>query len=180
MTGALHNTDTGGVFHRLRGAAGDTVEDARLCADGVFPPGTFNGEIVVCERGVDMAAWPKGETVTDGGAGGYILAQPDEFGGGPGSRWPNDPHVFPALHIDYYEYQKLQAYMDSAPVVSGTITGSVKDVDPSTATSWPPSALAAPTRPFLMSSYPMSRLRARGIWAAYHQGDAGDGDYTYK
>ena len=29
-----------------------TATDARLCAPGAFPAGTFSGQIVLCERGV--------------------------------------------------------------------------------------------------------------------------------
>ena len=51
-----------------------TADDARLCAPGAFPAGTFHGEIVVCERGA-YGRVAKGQSVLDGGAGGYILAQ---------------------------------------------------------------------------------------------------------
>src|SRR5690606_6805865 len=77
-----------------------TPDDARLCGPDAFPPGTFNGEIVICERGV-YGRVAKGESVKAGGAGGMILAQPAEFGGGPGSLVA-DTHVLPAVHIDYY------------------------------------------------------------------------------
>ncbi|MCX6049409.1 MAG: CHRD domain-containing protein, partial [Chloroflexi bacterium] len=76
-----------------------TPEDARFCALGAFPPGTFSGQIVVCERGVNGRV-EKGQSVKDGGAGGMVLGQPNAFGGGPGSITA-DTHVLPASHIDF-------------------------------------------------------------------------------
>ncbi len=183
MTGPLA-TPTRVVFSSWYTNGGAiSADDARLCADGVFPPGTFNGEIVVCERG-SYGRVAKGQTVKDGGAGGYILAQPEEFGGGPGALAP-DPHVLPAVHIDYYKYQQLKNYMAAAGnVISGTIAGSTMAVDGgkygdvmAAFSSRGPSRAAGEG----MASHIVPSVTApgRGIWAAYHQGAGGDGDYTF-
>ncbi|MCB8946254.1 MAG: S8 family serine peptidase, partial [Ardenticatenaceae bacterium] len=158
-------------------------EDARLCGSSSgnpFPPGTFNGEIVVCERGI-YGRVEKGQNVAAAGAGGYILAQPDEFGGGPGSL-ASDPHVLPAVHIDYYEYQDLLNYMANASgTVSGTIAGSILDIDDAhgdilaSFSSRGPNS--APLLPDILK--PQVAAPGRAIWAAYHQGAGGDGTYTY-
>ena len=180
MTGALL-TPVEIVFSSAYTASGTIdVEDARLCADGVFPPGTFSGEIVVCERGI-YGRVAKGQTVLDGGAGGYILAQPDEFGGGPGAI-STDPHVLPAVHIDYYTYQNLLAYMDAAPgAVMGTIAGSTPDIDDQYADIMASfsSRGANSSAKLLDIVKPNVTAPGRAIWAAYHQGEGGDGDYTY-
>lgn len=146
-----------------------------LCGPGSFAPGTFTGQIVVCERGT-YGRVEKGQSVADGGAGGYILAQPVEFGGGPGSV-ATDPHVLPASHIDYYEYQNLlAAYADGYTM--GTITGAVMDTTVSNGDIMAAfsSRGANQTLPDLI--VPSVTAPGRAIWAAYHQG-ASDGEYTY-
>ncbi len=152
-----------------------TAEDARLCAPGAFPAGTFDGEIVVCERG-EYGRVAKGQSVADGGAGGYILAQPNEVGGGPGSL-VSDPHVLPAVHIDYYGYQTLQSIVTGTEVVSGTIVGTTMDVDDSYGDVMASFSSRGPIRSELFVK-PDVTAPGRSIWAAYHQGDE-DGDYTF-
>ena len=155
---------------------GISEEDANLCADGIFPAGTFDGQIVICERGT-YGRVAKGQTVADGGAGGYILAQPAEFGGGPGAV-ATDPHVIPAVHIDYYTYQDLLAYLDNADgAVMGTISGAVLDVNDANGDVMAAfSSRGANRGLFSDLIVPNVTAPGRSIWAAYHQGDAGDGD----
>lgn len=147
-----------------------------LCAPGAFAGGTFNGEIVVCERGT-YGRVAKGQSVLDGGAGGYILAQPNEFGGGPGSI-ATDPHVLPGVHIDYYEYQELlTAYANG--YITGTITGAVMDTSPTNGDIMASFSSRGANRsiPDLIS--PSVTGPGRAIWAAYAQGSGGDGNYTF-
>jgi subtilisin family serine protease len=153
-----------------------TADDARLCAPGAFPAGTFSGEIVVCERGI-YGRVDKGQSVKDGGAGGYVLAQPEEFGGGPGSV-ASDPHVLPGVHIDYAGYQTLKSVVTGTQVVSGTITGAVMDIDDAHADVMAEFSSRGPVRSDLFIK-PDVTAPGRSIWAAYHQGAGGDGDYTY-
>jgi len=152
-------------------------DDARLCADGVFAPGTFSGEIVVCERG-DYGRVAKGQTVLDGGAGGYILAQPDVIGGGPGSI-ATDPHVLPAVHIDHAGYSALQDYIALTGSADGTISGATLDVDPTHGDIMAAFSSRGPNRALPDIIVPSVTAPGRGIWAAYHQGPGGDGDFTY-
>lgn len=155
-----------------------TAENARLCAPGAFPPGTFNGEIVICERGV-YGRVAKGQSAKDGGAGGMILAQPVEFTGGPGSLVA-DTHVLPAVHIDYYTYQQLLAYFAAAAgPVTGSLSGGVEsypagyeDVMAEFSSRGPNLGL------FRDLIVPSVTAPGRSILAAYHQG-AADGEYTY-
>ena len=157
---------------------GISVEDARLCNPGIFPAGTFSGQIVVCEQSSGRVA--KGQTVKDGGASGFVLAQPDEFGGGPGAV-TSDPHVLPAIHIDYYEYQKLLAYVDAAAgTVDGTFSGTSLDFNDSYADIMASFSSRGENRGFFEDLIvPNVTAPGRAIWAAYHQGDGGDGDYTW-
>jgi uncharacterized repeat protein (TIGR01451 family) len=158
---------------------GISVEDANLCADGVFPAGTFDGQIVVCERGV-YGRVAKGQTVAAGGAGGYILAQPNEFGGGPGAV-TSDPHVLPAVHIDYYAYQDLLTYLDNAGgAVMGTITAATKNMDAANGDIMAAFSSRGANRGFFSDLIvPKVTAPGRAIWAAYHQGAGGDGTYTW-
>ncbi|MFK8032481.1 MAG: S8 family serine peptidase [Gammaproteobacteria bacterium] len=59
-----------------------------------FPAGTFNGEIVLCDRGA-IARVAKAINVRDGGAGGFILCNLE----GGAAFLSDDPHVIPAIHI---------------------------------------------------------------------------------
>ncbi|HEX6928934.1 MAG TPA: S8 family serine peptidase [Gammaproteobacteria bacterium] len=73
-----------------------------------FPRGTFNGEIVVCERGV-IPRVDKGRNVLAGGAGGMILintrnTDDETFA---------DFHVLPALHLDSASAATLLAWLQS-------------------------------------------------------------------
>ncbi|MCA9994865.1 MAG: S8 family serine peptidase [Anaerolineales bacterium] len=159
-------------------ANGISEEDARLCADGVFPAGTFNGEIVICERGI-YGRVAKGQTVADGGAGGYILAQPNEFGGGSGAL-NADPHVLPAIHIDYATYQQLITYLTAAGgSAQGTIGDAVLDTNDSHGDIMAAFSSRGENGTFADIIVPSVTGPGRDIWAAYHQGEAGDGDFTW-
>ena len=101
-----------------------TVEDARLCAMGEadeivyetpWEEGTFDGEIVVCDRGVYPRV-EKGKNVLDIGAGGFVLA---DNGGGVVS----DAHYLPGLHINQADGDLLKAWLDPTVVQTATITG---------------------------------------------------------
>lgn len=156
-----------------------SVDDARLCKDGIFPPGTFSGEIVICERGT-YGRVAKGQTVLDGGASGYILAQPSAVGGGPGAL-SADPHVLPAIHIDYTTYQQLKDYIAAATgTVNGTIAGATLDVADAHGDILAAFSSRGPNRGFFTDLVvPNITAPGRDVWAAYHQGPGGDGDYTW-
>ena len=69
-----------------------------------FPPGTWTGEIVVCERGV-IARVAKSFNVAEGGAGGLLLYNPSPQG------LNTDNHFIPSVHLDYDEGQDLLGFM---------------------------------------------------------------------
>ncbi|MFK7804483.1 MAG: S8 family serine peptidase [Anaerolineae bacterium] len=154
-------------------------EDTRLCAPGAFAPGTFSGEIVICERG-EYGRVAKGQSVLDGGAGGFILAQPSEETGGPGSV-AADTHALPAIHIDYYEYQILRTFMltNSVGTVNGTLSGATLDSNDMHGDIMATFSSRGPNGSDGDLIVPNVTAPGRAIWAAYHQGDGGDEDYTY-
>lgn len=80
-----------------------------------WPAGTFNGEIVVCDRGT-YGRVEKGDNVLAAGAGGYILA---DHGGGLVA----DAHSLPAVHISYADGDILKSWLISTTVQTATISG---------------------------------------------------------
>ncbi|MCW8924638.1 MAG: S8 family serine peptidase, partial [Xanthomonadales bacterium] len=84
-----------------------------------FAPGTFDGEIVVCDRG-EYGRVEKGKNLQLAGAGGYVLANTDD---------PNlqdlvpDDHCLPALHIGYEDGELLRTWLDSGTGHMASISG---------------------------------------------------------
>ncbi|MEW5985099.1 MAG: S8 family serine peptidase [Chloroflexota bacterium] len=98
-----------------------------LCPIGAFAPGTFSGEIVICDRGT-YARVDKGQAVLDGGGGGMVLV--DNISGSVIGGMLSDPHVLPALHIPYDVGQDLIAWVqDGGASHTGTITGTTMDLN---------------------------------------------------
>lgn len=91
-----------------------------------WDPGTFNGEIVICDRGT-FARVEKGSNVLAAGAGGMILANDPASG----NSLNGDAHELPAVHITYSDGVTLKAWVagDGGPKM-GTITGYEVDYSP--------------------------------------------------
>lgn len=100
----------------------DPGGDPAQCLEA-FPAGTFNGEIVLCDRGA-IARTQKGINVRDGGAGGYVLANVQ----GGDSFLANDVHVIPAIQLVADDGDVVKAWLASGsghvatiePMVFGT------------------------------------------------------------
>ena len=93
-----------------------------LCLDP-FPAETWtNGEIVVCNRGVN-ARVDKGLNVLQGGAGGYVLANTAVESEGLSA----DAHYLPAVHIGYAAAQMLLPWLDTGSGHMATIAGTTLD-----------------------------------------------------
>lgn len=95
-----------------------------LCAPGTFSSGTFSGQIVVCDRGVH-ARVDKGQSVLDGGAGGFILANDAPNGNSLSA----DAHALPAVHISFADGELLKTWLATGSGHTGTIAGTVLDVN---------------------------------------------------
>ena len=78
-----------------------------------FPPGTFDGEVVVCERGV-IARVAKSYNVMQGGASGLILYNPALQG------INTDNHYIPSIHLENTEGDQLLAFLASNDGVTAT------------------------------------------------------------
>ncbi len=83
-----------------------------------FPPGTFNGEIVVCDRG-QIARVQKAKNVAAGGAGGYVLANVQ----GGAAFLADDIYVIPGIHIQSTNGDILKAWLASGTGHTATING---------------------------------------------------------
>lgn len=82
-----------------------------------YPDGTFDGEIVVCDRG-DIARIEKAKHVAAGGAGGYVLANVE----GGATNLANDTYVIPGIHIDAQDAERLKSWLASGSGHVATIT----------------------------------------------------------
>ena len=101
------------------------------CADNTgatnpFEPGTFDGEIVVCDRGT-YGRIEKGKNVLEAGAGGMILANTSA----QGDSVQRDEHCLPATHIDSEQGDRLRDWLSSGNGHAGRLTGTQRYVDPS-------------------------------------------------
>lgn len=88
-----------------------------LCLDP-FPAGTFDGEIVICDRGIN-ARVAKGQNVGAGGAGGMILHNDQPSG----ATLNSDAHVIPAVHVSFADGNALKAWLAEGEGHEGRITG---------------------------------------------------------
>lgn len=107
-----------------------TAELAPDCAGNTgatnpFPPGTFNGEIVVCDRGV-YGRVEKGKNLLLAGAGGMILANTDDQGESTAA----DEHCLPATHVGDTTGDRLRDWLASGSGHRGRLTGTARFVDP--------------------------------------------------
>jgi uncharacterized repeat protein (TIGR01451 family) len=89
-----------------------------------WPPGTFNGEIVVCDRG-DYGRMEKGWNVNEAGAGGYVLANVDA----QGEATVGDPHYLPAVHIGDTDGDLLRTWLSSGTDHQAQIKGYKLELD---------------------------------------------------
>jgi len=105
-----------------------------LCGDGAadpvsaeaainpFPPGTFNGEIVVCDRGT-YGRVEKSENVMEGGAGGFVLLN-DEASG---DSIVADAYPIPGVGLSHADGLVLKAWLASGSGHTAAITGTIFD-----------------------------------------------------
>jgi len=97
-------------------------------ASNPFPPGTFNGQIVVCDRG-DYGRIEKGKNVQLAGAAGMILANTDL----DGENILRDEHCLPATHVGDADGDRLRDWLASGSGQQGRLTGLQRFIDTSAA-----------------------------------------------
>lgn len=94
-----------------------------LCPIGAFAPGTFTNQIVVCDRGGGIARVDKAQSVLNGGADGFVLANDLASGNG----LVVDPYALPGVHLTYNQGVTLKAWLASGSGHTATIQGTVPD-----------------------------------------------------
>jgi subtilisin family serine protease len=105
-----------------------------LCGDGPalptgdsainpFPPGTFHGEIVVCDRGT-YGRVAKGNNVKAGGAGGYVLANDQASG----NSLIGDAFALPGVAITYSDGITLKQWLATTGDHTASIAGETLDL----------------------------------------------------
>lgn len=83
-----------------------------------FPAGTFDGEIVVCDRG-NYGRVEKGLNVRLAGASGYVLANTQQRG----EVVNVDIHCLPAVHIGEKNGDKLRTWLEGGNDHQGSLSG---------------------------------------------------------
>ncbi|GGF57026.1 S8 family serine peptidase [Alteromonas lipolytica] len=94
----------------------DPTGDPAQCLEP-YPDGSFNGEIVVCDRG-DIARIQKAINVAAGGAGGYVLANV----AGDAENLVADEYVIPGIHINAADGERLKTWLASGSDHRATIS----------------------------------------------------------
>lgn len=87
-------------------------------ASNPFGAGTFDGKIVVCDRG-EYGRVEKGKNVMLAGAVGYVLANTQEWG----EDVVADDHCLPATHLGYEDSEKLRPWLASGVGHQASISG---------------------------------------------------------
>jgi subtilisin family serine protease len=85
-----------------------------------FPPNTFNGQIVICERTGIYARVEKGDNVRRSGAGGMILVNTSAT-----QNLVADDHFLPAVHLDLATGNQLEALVESARLSGGSVSANL-------------------------------------------------------
>lgn len=90
-----------------------------------FPLGTFNGEIVVCDRGL-VSRVEKSYNVAAGGAGGFVLANDATSGASLNS----DAYAIPGVHITYADGVALKNWIAGGGATTAAIAGATPTLNP--------------------------------------------------
>jgi subtilisin family serine protease len=144
---------------------GEDIDFPPSGASNPWPPGTFSGQIVVCDRGV-TARVAKGFNLAQAGAGGMILVNMPA----DGESVVSDDHFLPATHIGAADGARLKAWLASGSGHRGRLEGLVADRDPQRADVLSASSARGPAVP--QDGFLKPDLAAPGssIVAASHQG----------
>jgi uncharacterized repeat protein (TIGR01451 family) len=109
----------------------DLTDTPELCGVGTlgdyvspWPADTFDGEIVVCDRGT-FGRTEKGANALASGAGGFVLIN-DE---GNGNSLVGDAHDLPGVHVSYDDGIPLKTWLATGAGHTATITGATSVED---------------------------------------------------
>ncbi len=122
----VHARDFGNALCGTGTAELQSSCEAHTGASNPFAPGTFDGEIVVCDRGT-YGRIEKGFNLRAAGAGGMVLAN---TAASP-QTIVRDDHCLPALHLGVGDGDELRNWLGGGSNHQGRITGQVRSVDAS-------------------------------------------------
>ena len=111
LTGAI----TASIVYAGNFSNGDSNPEQCL---NPFPANTFDGQIVVCDRG-DIARVQKAKNVAAGGAGGYVLANVQ----GGSTLLADDIYVIPGIQILAANGDNLKSWLANGADHAGTVNG---------------------------------------------------------
>lgn len=133
-----------------------------------YPAGTFDGQIVVCDRGA-IARVAKGQNVLAGGAGGFVLANLDA----QGESVVGDAHFLPGVHIGDMDGDAVRDYIANNTNTMAEIGGAEESLDP---TNGDIMAGFSSRGPNIQGDVIKPDVTNPGvsIWAAIHTVNAGD------
>lgn len=103
---------------------GSAIDFPPTGASNPFAPGTFSGQIVICERGIN-ARVAKGFNVKAAGAGGMVLVNT----AAEGESIVADDHFLPALHLGFESGSELTALVAAARQGGGSLSGSISGAE---------------------------------------------------
>jgi subtilisin family serine protease len=105
-------------------------EDNALCEPDIWGDDVFDGEIVVCDRGLTGRV-DKAVQAEAAGAGGFVLANDEANAGSIPASLSGDSFPIPGVHITYDDGLELKAWIAENIDPSATIAGTSFDIDES-------------------------------------------------
>jgi len=151
------------IVHAKNYTSTVTAND-NLCGDP-FAPGTWSGEIVVCDRG-GFALVDKAANVAAGGAGGVIIAN----AAANGEQMYATVLGLPSSHINYTDAEALRAWLDAGTGHMATLGRAEAVIDDAFGDRMSPSSSRGPNLPVLDVIKPSVIAPGTDILAAYHDG----------
>ncbi len=146
-----------------------------LCPPGGFLPGTFSGQIVVCDRGT-YARVDKAQSVLDGGAGGFVLANDVANG----DSLAGDGYALPGVHITYDDGVTLKAWLaDGGAGHTATIAGTTLDYSPANGDIMAAFSSRGPSASIPDLVKPDVTAPGVDVWAAFADGTTTDPEYGF-
>jgi subtilisin family serine protease len=109
---------SGADFGNARCSQGEDLDFPPNGSSNPFAANTFNGQIVVCERGA-QARVAKSFNVAQAGAGGMVLVNQAS----DGDSIVADEHFVPATHLGYEDGRQLLAWLNEGDDHRGSLTG---------------------------------------------------------
>ncbi|MGD9583034.1 MAG: S8 family serine peptidase [Lysobacterales bacterium] len=103
---------------------GSDIDFPPTGASNPFAAGTFSGQIVICERGIN-ARVAKGFNLKAAGAGGMVLVNT----AAEGESIVADDHFLPAVHLGFASGSELAAVVEAARQAGGALSGDISGAE---------------------------------------------------